>query len=269
MKVDVIKTHKTNQLKEGKRMLNIIVPMAGRGSRFTKAGYQVPKPLIPIHGREMVRVVIDNIRPSVPHRFIFLCLQEHIEQYEIDKKLKEWEPDCIVIHVDTVTEGAACTVLLAKEFINNADALMIANSDQWTDSDCDAYLAKMEEDSADGLIMTMKATNPAFSYIGRNAAGQVSEVVEKKVISDEATVGIYNFRKGQDFVQYAEQMIADNLRVNGEFYVAPVFNHMIRDGHTITTYSVGEVDAGMYGLGVPEDLDRFLAMDISHKAAAF
>ena len=117
--------------------------------------------------------------------------------------------------------------------------------------------------------MTMKATNPAFSYIGRNAAGQVSEVVEKKVISDEATVGIYNFRKGQDFVQYAEQMIADNLRVNGEFYVAPVFNHMIRDGHTITTYSVGEVDAGMYGLGVPEDLDRFLAMDISHKAAAF
>lgn len=246
-------------------MLNIVIPMAGRGSRFAKVGYQMPKPLIDVHGRYMIEYVIQNIRPKKEHRFIFLCLQEHLEKYDLAAKLKSIEPTCIVVPVDHVTEGAACTVLLSEKYINNDDELMIANSDQYVDINIDDYLAKMEETKTDGLIMTMFADDPKWSFIKFDDNNFVTEVKEKEVISNEATVGIYNFKHGKDFVYNAHKMIANNERVNGEFYVAPVYNLMIQNGAKLSYYNIGSVDNGMYGLGIPEDLNKFLNNPLSHK----
>lgn len=247
-------------------MLNIVIPMAGRGSRFADVGYELPKPLIPVHGHPMIRLVTENLRPHQPHRFIFLCLQEHIEKYAVDRLLKEWEPECEIVIVDQVTEGAACTVLLAKGLINNDDSLMIANSDQWVDTDIDAYLDTMNVKNLDGLIMTMWANDPKWSFVRMDKQDHVTEVVEKKVISNEATVGIYNFRSGADFVAAAEKMIDKGERVNGEFYVAPVYNELISRGQAIGYFNIGKVGDGMYGLGVPEDLNLFISSPVSAKA---
>ena len=102
-----------------------------------------------------------------------------------------------------------------------------------------------------------------------DADGRVYEVEEKKVVSNEATVGIYNFRRGSDYVVAAERMIVKNLRVNNEFYVAPAYNEMLAVGQILETCNIGKVDAGMYGLGTPDDLEHFLTMPISKKATAF
>lgn len=249
-------------------MLNIVLPIAGRGSRFADAGYQLPKPLIPVHGIPMIEAVVRNVRPSGPHRFIFVALREHLDHLGMRDALERAAPGSVVVPVDKVTEGAACTVLLARDLIDNGSPLMLANSDQWVDVDINAYLAAMDRQHADGLIMTMKADDAKWSFVGLDSKDLVTRVVEKEVISDEATVGIYNFRRGSDFVRAADQMIAKNLRVNNEFYVAPTYNQLIAEGARIAIYNVGSEGAGMYGLGIPSDLNQFLARPVSLKAVA-
>jgi dTDP-glucose pyrophosphorylase len=241
-------------------MIQIVVPMAGRGSRFANAGFTVPKPLIPVGGKPMIQWVIENVRPSQPHQFTFICLSEHLERYpEVPATLRSLCPGCHIVTVNEVTEGAACTVLLAKEFINNDNPLMIANADQLVELDIDTYLAEIERQQAAGLIMTFEADHPKWSYCRMNAQGTVSEVVEKQVVSNEATVGVYNFRRGADYVRAAERMIQRGLRVNNEFYVAPTYNQLIEEGGKIVVMRTGREYDGMYGLGVPEDLAFFTA----------
>jgi NDP-sugar pyrophosphorylase family protein len=248
-------------------MLNIVLPIAGRGSRFLEAGYTLPKPLIPVHRVPMIEVVVSNVRPRQPHHFTFVALQEHLDHLGMRETLDRIAPGCTIVPVAQVTEGAACTVLLAREGIDNDDSLMLANSDQWVDIDINDYLAEMERKNADGLIMTMRADHPKWSYVGFGADGWVNRLVEKQVISHEATVGIYNFRHGADFVRAAERMIAKDLRVNGEFYVAPAYNELIAEGAKLCVYNVGQEGAGMYGLGIPADLESFLARSLSQRAA--
>ncbi len=248
-------------------MLEIVVPMAGRGSRFATEGYLQPKPLIPVRGVPMIQLVIANLTPRRPHTFTFICQREHLDKYGLAGHLERWAPGCRVIGIDRVTEGAACTVLLAREQIATDQPLMIANCDQYIDADVDAYLDRMESAKLDGLIMTMTADHPKWSYVGFDAAGRVNRVVEKQVISDQATVGIYNFRRGQDFVAAADRMIERDLRVNNEFYVAPTYNQLIEDGATIGVFDIGGEGAGMYGLGVPEDLLAFERLELADRAA--
>lgn len=241
-------------------MLNIVIPMAGRGSRFSEAGYVMPKPLIDIFGHPMIEYVTKNIRPDCEHRFIYICQEEHLEKYGLAKELKRMSPGCEIITIDHITEGAACTVLLAERLIDNEDALMIANSDQFVDTDINEYLREMGE--KDGLIMTMPADDPKWSFIKYDENGNVTMVREKEVISNEATVGIYNYAHGSDFVKYAHQMIEKNIRVNNEFYVAPVYNEMIEAGMCIGFCDIG---AKMNGLGVPEDLNAFMELELCRK----
>ncbi|HET8869657.1 MAG TPA: glycosyltransferase family 2 protein [Aquabacterium sp.] len=238
------------------RPVNIVVPMAGRGSRFSKAGYELPKPLLFVHGRPMIEVVIDNIRPSSPHRFIFICQREHLERYALTQSLSYAGPDTVIIPIDGVTEGAACTVMLAEAWINNENPLMIANCDQYISTPIDEYLDAMTNGDYDGFIMTMKANDPKWSFVRLGSEGEVTEVVEKKVVSDEATVGIYNFRKGSDFVAAAGRMIAHGDRTNSEFYVAPAYNYLPK-GARLGYMNIGSERDGMYGLGIPEDLTYF------------
>mgnify|MGYP002625979108 CR=1 FL=1 len=241
-------------------MLNIVIPMAGRGSRFAEAGYQNPKPLIDIYGHPMIEYVTHNITPECEHRFIYVCQEEHLKKYDLEKELRRMSPGCEIVTIDHITEGAACTVLLAEKYIDSDDELMIANSDQYVKTDINEYLKAMKE--ADGLIMTMPADDPKWSFVKIGANGYVMMVREKEVISHEATVGIYNYKHGSEFVTYAHQMIEKNIRVNHEFYVAPVYNEMIEAGKRIAYKNVGE---SMYGLGVPTDLQFFMAQDFSRE----
>lgn len=241
--------------------------MAGRGSRFADAGYELPKPLIPVHGRTMIACVVDNIQPAREHRFIFLVLAAHARQHGVVKLLHDIAPGCEIVLVDTTTEGAACTVLLARHLIDGPAPLMIANSDQWVGCDINDYLCATDAPRVDGVIMTMWADHPKWSYARLNSVGNVTEVVEKEVVSNDATTGIYNFRRGDLFVAAADRMIDRDLRVNGEFYVAPVYNSLIEDGAVIRAHSIGAAERGMYGLGTPSDLEIFLAAPESRLSA--
>jgi dTDP-glucose pyrophosphorylase len=219
----------------------------------------------------MIQWVIENVRPKQLHRFTFICLEEHLTTYpDVPATLNRLCPGCNIVKVNKVTEGAACTVLLAKQFINNDEPLMIVNADQYVELDVNSYLEKMESESADGIIMTFWSDHPKWSYCKMNQDGTVAQVVEKKVVSNEATVGIYNFKSGRDFVIAAELMIEKNLRVNGEFYVAPVYDQLIAGGAKVVICDTGREYNGMYGLGTPDDLGFFNTTSIfnNHKAAS-
>ena len=234
--------------------INIVVPMAGRGSRFADAGFKLPKPLIDVNGFPMIQYVVGNLRPKGAHRFIFIVLADHVSEFQVDKALERLAPRCVVLPINHVTEGAACTTLLAKELINNDEPLLMANSDQFIEWDSNEFMYKMIEQKVDGGIVTFTATHPKWSFAKVDEYGYVTEVAEKNPISDTATVGVYYWAKGSDYVKYAEQMIEKNVRVNNEFYVCPVFNEAIGDGKKIKTFNIDK----MWGLGTPEDLKYYL-----------
>ena len=232
--------------------MNVLIPMAGAGSRFANAGYTFPKPLIEVNGKPMIQVVVENL--NIEANYTFIVQKEHYEKYSLQYLLNLIAPNCNIVQVDGITEGAACTTLLAKEFINNDAPLVMANSDQFVEWNSNECLYAFNADGIDGGIVTFKATHPKWSYAKIGEDGFVSEVAEKKPISDNATVGIYYWNKGSDYVKYAEQMIEKNIRVNNEFYVCPVFNEAIADGKKIR---VKEIEK-MWGIGTPEDLNYFL-----------
>jgi NDP-sugar pyrophosphorylase family protein len=241
--------------------------MAGRGSRFADVGYDLPKPLLPLHGAPMIEVVVRNLMPSQPARFVFICRQEHLDHYGFGPALRQAAPGCVVVPIESVTEGAACTVMLAEPAVDPGDTLIIANSDQWVDHDIDAHLELLRRDRLDGLIMTMSADDPKWSFVELDSVARVTNVVEKEVVSHEATVGIYTFARASDYFSAARAMIAADKRVNGEFYVAPTYNELIGKGAVIGIDNVGAEGAGMYGLGTPADYEAFLRLPVSHRAA--
>ncbi len=249
------------KLKENKHMsipkwqggkLNVLIPMAGAGSRFQQAGYTFPKPLIEVEGKPMIQVVVDNL--NIDATFIYVVQKEHREKYNLDTLLNLITPNCKIVEVDGLTEGAACTTLLAKEHINSDAPLVMANSDQFLEWDSNEFMYKMIEQEVDGGIVTFHATHPKWSFAKVDEYGYVTEVAEKNPISDIATVGVYYWSKGSDYVKYAEQMIKKNIRTNNEFYTCPVFNEAIGDGKKIKTFDIEK----MWGLGTPEDLKYYL-----------
>jgi len=232
--------------------MNILIPMAGAGSRFANAGYTFPKPLIEVNGKPMIQVVVENL--NIEANYTFIVQKEHYEKYSLQYLLNLIAPNCNIVQVDGLTEGAACTTLLAKEFINNDYPLLMANSDQFVEWNSNECLYAFNADGIDGGIVSFKATHPKWYYAKIGEDGFVSEVAEKKPISNNATVGIYFWKRGSDYIKYAEQMIEKNIRTNGEFYVCPVFNEAIDDGKKIR---VKEIER-MWGIGTPEDLNYFL-----------
>lgn len=238
-------------------MLNIVIPMAGKGSRFQDAGYAFPKPLIDINGETMIEVVIRNLKPKCDHKFIFICQREHYEKYDLHNVLKNaTDNNFEVVQLTGITKGAACTVVAGTQYINNDDELIIANSDQFIEFNINDFIKESRKDGKDGLIMTFKASHPKWSYARINDSGKVLEVAEKKVISDKATVGIYYFKKGSNFIGGAQSMIHKDIRHNNEFYVCPVYNELILKGEEIYVYNIDA--AKMHGIGTPEDLEIFL-----------
>jgi len=236
--------------------MNVLIPMAGAGSRFEQAGYTFPKPLVDVNGKPMIQRVVENL--NIEARHIFIVQKEHYEKYSLHHTLNLISPNCEIVQVEGVTEGAACTTLLAKEFINNDEPLILANSDQYVEWESNQFMYSCMADDIDGSILTFHSTHPKWSYAKLNEEGFVTEVAEKKPISDNATVGIYFWKKGSDYVSCAESMINKNIRVNNEFYVCPVYNEALLSGARVKTFHIDK----MWGLGTPEDLQTFLKYDI-------
>lgn len=232
--------------------------MAGRGSRFADAGYAFPKPLIDVNGRTMIEVVINNLKPkNTEHCFIFICQREHYQKYDLANIFKNavGGDNFHVVEINGITAGAACTVLSAKQYIDNEDDILIANSDQYIDFDIDAFIDRAR-DGKHGRIQTFEASHPKWSYARIDKNGKVLEVAEKRLISNKATTGLYYFKHGKDFVRGTENMIRKNCKHNGEFYVCPVYNELIIEGADITIDDI--TIEQMHGLGTPEDLNKFL-----------
>ncbi|VVB70685.1 Bifunctional protein GlmU [uncultured archaeon] len=244
-------------------VLNIVVPMAGKGSRFQQAGYTFPKPLIEVKGKPMIQIVVENLRPKCAHRFIFIVQKEHYQKYAMHSLLNLIAPGCKIVQTEGVTAGAACTVLLAKEYIDNDDDMVIANSDQFVDFELDSLVDFARKEHLDGAILTFDSTHPKWSFARVDETGYVVEVAEKNPISNHATVGIYYYGKGNFFVKHAQEMISKGIRVNNEFYVCPVYNEMILDNLKIKIFNIPV--SKMHGLGTPEDLNEFLKSDAVNK----
>jgi dTDP-glucose pyrophosphorylase len=234
--------------------MNILIPMAGEGSRFAKEGYTFPKPLIDVNGKPMIQAVVENINFNA--NYIFIVRKEHLIKYSgLEKTLNNITNNkCTIVPVDNLTQGAACTALLAKEYINNDVELLIANSDQIIDYNKQNFELLKKMTIVDAIVFCFNAVHPKWSFIKINENSYITEVAEKNPISNIATCGIYWYRKGLDFVKYSEQMIEKNIRVNNEFYIAPVYNELIKDNKKLIPFYVNE----MHGIGTPEDLNFYL-----------
>jgi HAD superfamily hydrolase (TIGR01509 family) len=245
-------TWKTAIPKWQNKRMNVLIPMAGRGSRFEAHGYSLPKPLIDVRGKPMIQVVVENL--GLDAHFIFVVQKGHRNMYKLDVLLNVIAPGCTIVEADGVTEGAACTSLLARAYIDTDDPLFFANSDQYVEWNSIEFMYKMQESGCDGGITTFQASDPKWSFAEVDPdTNRVRRVAEKCPISTNATVGFYYWKHGRDFVKYADRMITNNTRVKNEFYVCPVFNEAIQDGKHITTFEIDK----MWGLGTPEDLRIF------------
>jgi beta-phosphoglucomutase-like phosphatase (HAD superfamily)/dTDP-glucose pyrophosphorylase len=232
--------------------LNVLVPMAGAGSRFSIMGYTFPKPLIEVNGKPMIQVVVENL--NIEANYIFICQKNHYEKYHLQYLLNLIAPGCKIVQVDGMTEGAACTTLVAEHLIDNDKPLLIANSDQFIEWDANEVMYAFSADQIDGGILTFPSTHPKWSYAKVGEDGFVEKVAEKMPISNDATCGVYYWKKGSDYVKNAWQMIDKDIRTNGEFYICPVYNEAILDGKKIRVKRIEK----MWGLGTPEDLNYFL-----------
>ena len=241
----------------GKVVINVVIPMAGAGSRFLDAGYKIPKPFIDVLAQPMISRVMDNLSLK-DASFYLIARKEHlIKEYKIVQQLSE-QYKVKFIEVDDLTEGTVCTVLFARKFINNDTPLMIANSDQLVDIDISDYVNDCAGRGLDGSIMTFHESSgdKSYSYARTDENGMVKEVKEKEAISEHATVGIYLYSKGADFVNAAVDMIIAKDKTNNEYYTCPTYNYLISEGLNIGTY---DIDASqMHVLGTPEALNQYI-----------
>jgi NDP-sugar pyrophosphorylase family protein len=240
-----------------RQKLNIVIPMAGEGTPFQQAGYAFPKPLIDINGKSMIEIVAENLRPTAAHRFIFICRKDHHLKFSLEeiferavgKKFK-------AVQLTEPTQGAACSVLTAVDYINNDDELIIANSDQVVDVAIDDFIKFAREQKVDGAIMTFRSSHPKWSFVRLDKDNSIIEVAEKKVISDKATVGVYYFRRGRSFVDAAFNMIEKDIRFNNDFYVSLVFNELILNGAKIKHWEIDQ--SQMHSMATPEDFMKYM-----------
>lgn len=239
------------------KLLTIVIPMAGSGIPFKQAGYAFPKPLIDINGKSMIELVVENLKPSVPYQFIFICKKEHYINYSLEEIFERavGGNNFDVIQLTEPTQGAACTVLTAIDFINSDDDLIIANADQIIDVKLDDFINYSREQKSNGTIMTFKTTHPKWSFARMNN-NSIIEIAEKKVISDNATVGIYYFAKGKEFIEAAVSMIEKDIRFNNDFYVSLVYNEIILKGGKVKNWPIAPNE--MHSMATPEDLMKYI-----------
>lgn len=233
--------------------MQILIPMAGAGSRFVNAGYQDPKPLIDVNGLPMIRRVIDNL--GLDHDYIFIAQSSTLDNYRAKlEEVTSVAKSVKFLSVDGLTQGAAETCLIAEEYLDPERSLMIANCDQIMEWDPNAFHEWFLNFPNDGAIITFNSDSDKNSYVKIDDDGWITEAKEKIVISNLATTGVYIWRKASDFIWAAKEMIANDIRHNNEFYVCPVYNQNILRGQYISMYHVNN----HWPIGTPEDLEVYL-----------
>jgi NDP-sugar pyrophosphorylase family protein len=241
--------------------VNIVMPMAGLGSRFREAGFTRPKPLIDVKGRPMYAWATESLPLDHCSKLIFVLLASQPEcpdlRRDIEERYARHRP--IVLTVPELTAGQAVTVLRAKEFIDRDEPLLIHNADTAFDID-HSWVRQAETDRLDGALLVFESREKRWSYSRENQEGLVEEVREKVVISPWATTGTYWFRRGSDFVHAAEARLDASHREAGEFYVGPLYNDLVARKARIKNFVIRR----LYCFGTPEDLSVTLAeMDAS------
>ena len=237
--------------------MNIVVPMAGLGTRFSSSGFSLPKPLIPIQGKPMIQRAVDSIGQAGNYVFIIQ------NNPKINDVLKSMYPASAIIQIDYVTDGPASTCLLAKKYINNDEPLLIFNCDQIMWWDAAAFSMYLESCDYDGVVVTYTESTPKNSYAKLNRNGRVVKVVEKEVISNVSLNGIHFWKRGHDFISSAESMISQNEKYNNEFYVGPTYNGLIKEGKKIGIYHIPNEQH--HAVGTPEDLLKYTNKLYNHE----
>jgi dTDP-glucose pyrophosphorylase len=242
--------------------MNIILPMAGRGSRFVEKGFTIPKPLINVEGKPMFAWALETIKDLSYDKLIVISLKEHKEYFKAEEVIKQYAPaNTEIIFLDDVTEGQLCTVLAAKDHINNDNDLLIISADTIVKSDLHKQLLSEE---TQGMISVANLPGDRWSFAAVDENGKVTQVAEKVRISDHASTGIYYFKKGKDFVHIAENMICNQEKTKGEYYVIPVYQKLINLGLKVTISQAKEI----WDLGTPASLEEFLIHYRSSKEMA-
>jgi len=245
--------------------IQLVIPMAGLGTRFTNAGYQTPKPLLPVHGVPVYHVVLANLlHPDVTSVTIIAQKAWHLQD-DINHLNERLPPDVRLLEIDYTTGGPAETVELTRPFLDPDLPVVTGNSDQYVDADLDGFYTRMRDPDIAGLILTMEDDDPKWSFAALAPDGYVTQVKEKQVISHCATVGVYGFKTASLMFHGFDLMRAAADTHNGEYYVAPSYNHLITQGHRIAITPLGPFQTVMHGLGIPKDYERFLASPASHR----
>lgn len=249
------------------KKIQLVIPMAGLGKRFVEANYSVLKPLIPIHGVPMIKMVVDNLMTDQVGHVILIAQRVTVEEVNLRELLGHIGVPLTIVAVEELTEGPADTVRLAKPLINNSQPVVIANSDQFVNADLDEFYESLLGSDTSAAILTMEDDDPKWSYVELDQLGRVIRVKEKEVISNQATVGIYGYSSANLLWEAFASMWANKDRTNGEYYVAPSYNYLSKNGIPINVTNLGPVSSVMYGLGTPRDLELFIESPISRIAA--
>lgn len=249
-------------------MIQLVIPLAGKGSRFLESKFSQPKPLIPIHGWPMIQHVLANLVNVQVYKVVLVSRTEY-GLGEIISSTTGGFPGTTfhVLNIDHFTEGPAETANLAMPLLDLDEPLVIANSDQYINTDLTEFHSAVSSGRYSGVVMTMEDNDPKWSYVELNSAGMVTRVVEKEVVSTFATTGVYGFSSATVFTEAYERMRKANDRTNGEFYVGPSYNFLETKEFPILNYGVGPIGGVMYGLGIPKDLEQFLSSEVSFKSA--
>jgi NDP-sugar pyrophosphorylase family protein len=251
---------------ETPRKIQLVIPMAGLGSRFSKAGYTVPKPLIQIHGFPMYKVVINNLMHESIVSLTIVCPRKWDLPREIVGLESAHGVPVNIVEVDELTEGPASTVWLAKPHLNLELPVVVANSDQYIDADLSGFYDRVSGPGSSSVILCMEDSDKKWSYVRQSSSGLVEEVREKEVISNVATVGIYGFSSATVMLEAFQEMFSAKDSTLGEYYVAPAYNYIIKQGHPVSVVNLGPVGRIMHGLGVPIDFELFLQKPVSRLA---
>ena len=237
--------------------MNIVIPMAGIGSRFSEAGFTLPKPLIDVNGEPMIVKALKSLHLPGNYHFV-IRKDEHTTK--IRETITALLPLAKFIEVDQTTSGPASSVLLFENDINNEEELVVANCDQILWWNAEMFLHNARHHALEGLLVTYYSDTPKNSYARLNRKGLVTEVREKKVISTVSLNGIHYWRRGRNFVASAKEMISlKDTAPNGEFYVGPTYNYLIKQNFRIGIYHIPNEQH--HAVGTPEDLAKYINLE--------
>lgn len=219
-------------------MINILIPLAGTNQFFNESEYPYPKPLIEINNKTMIELVINNFESIKEEKqFIFIVNSEDCKKYHLDNVLNLLtDNNCKIVKIDNETKGAACSAMMAIEYINNDKPLIISNADQLFDDNLENLIFSFKD--FDGGVVSFDSVHPRWSYARVDEENYIVETAEKRPLSKHAIAGFFYFRKGKDFIESAMNMIKKDANVNGLYYISPTLNEMVLNNKRLIVKSI-------------------------------